>query len=414
MISKSLHYSYTGGIQTHVWKLSKELIARGHSVSIITAQSIFKPKKPFVDEGVKVIPVSYLSGRLGFFHFFALDEFSFNYFVFQKIKNMLAKQPDRFDVIHIQGRNGFLYPRFKKENFPPSVVTFHGTMKNENDAALKDKNISFQRRRELKLVQSYASGIERRLLERTDGVIAVSKKMADVLKEEFKHHREDVNVIYNGLDLKDYQPAPQSKIPFHIVSVARLDPRKGLRFLIEAAKALVREIPQLTVHIAGEGNHWSKLEQQIRDAGLKDVVFLIGNKSGAALLKEYQQAEVFALPSLGESQGIVFMEAMACGLPVIGFDIGGVNEMITNGVEGFLVEKENVNALTLAIRKILTNKQLGTEMGNRGRKRIESEFQWRQIAEKTEQFYDRVVQKSKGVDSRPVQTENEAVAVKSI
>lgn len=391
MISKSLHYSYTGGIQTHVWKLSTELIARGHQVSIITAQSIFKPKKSFMDQGIEIIPVPYVSGRSGFFHFFAMDEFSFNFFVFQKIKKMLTVQPDRFDVIHIQGRNGFLYPWLKKHTFPPAVVTFHGTMKNENDAALKDKNISFRKRYELKFVQQYATGIERRLLQQADGIIAVSKQMASVMKQQFRHERDDVEVIYNGLDLADYFPAHDAKIPFRIISVARLDPRKGLRFLIDAAQSLIEKFPQLTIHIAGEGHQRPLLEQRIRHSGLENVVFLIGNKNGDELLREYQQASLFVLPSLGESQGIVFMEAMACGLPVIGFDIGGVNEMITTGVEGFLVEKENVNALVSAIDKIFSDSKLAYAMGMRGRKRIETHFQWKHIAEKTEHFFQKVI-----------------------
>jgi glycosyltransferase involved in cell wall biosynthesis len=346
-----------------------------------------------MDEGIEVIPVPYISGQLGFFHFFALDEFSFNYVVLQRLRKMIAGQPHRFDVVHLQGRNGFLYPRSKKESDPPAVVTFHGTMKNENDAALTDKKISFRRRWELKLVQRYASGIERGLLANADGVIAVSKKMSDVMQEEFQHGREDVDIIYNGLDVSDYWPAPEAKIPFRIASVARLDPRKGLRFLIEAAKNLVAQFPQLTVHIAGEGNHRPVLEQRIREAGLEKVVCLVGNKSGEALLHHYQQAEIFVLPSLGESQGIVFMEAMACGLPVVGFNIGGVNEMITNGSEGFLVEIENVPALTDAIKRLLTDRQAAREMGRRGRQRIESDFQWSLIAGKTEQLYQKLVGK---------------------
>lgn len=413
MISKSLHYSYTGGIQTHVWKLSKELIERGHRVTIITAQSIFKPKKRFVDDGIEVIPVSYLSGRLGFFHFFALDEFSFNYSVFREIKKLMNEQPDRFDIVHIQGRNGFLYPRFKKENFPPAIVTFHGTMKNENDAALKDKNVSLRQRWELKLVQGYATEIERNLLNKAEGVIAVSEQMAGVMKRQFKHSRDNVEVIYNGLDLKDYWPAPEKRIPFRIISVARLDPRKGLRFLIEAAKQLRKNFPKLTIHIAGEGDNRQSLEQQIQKDGLERVVYLVGNKRGDNLLREYQEASLFVLPSLGESQGIVFMEAMACGLPVIGFDIGGVNEMITHGVEGILVEKENVAELASAIKRVLSDTELARAMGLRGRTRIEDNFQWEHIAEKTEKFYESVLRNTGRADSRPVQTQKEETAFES-
>ena len=116
----------------------------------------------------------------------------------------------------------------------------------------------------------------------------------------------------------------------------------------------------------------------------------MGSKHGDDLLREYNEAEIFVLPSLGESQGIVFMEAMSCSLPVVGFNIGGVNEMIRTGEEGMLVEKENILHLASAIQKLMSVDVLRNKMGVKGRKRVEKEYQWSKIAELTENIYNKL------------------------
>ena len=391
MIVKSLHHSYMGGIQTHVWKIARQLTDRGNEVWIMVAQNIFRPAKPFIDSGIHIIPIPYISGNLRFFHFFLIDEVSFNIGVWQRIKKYLADDRGFFDVIHIQGRSGFLYPLFKKSGFPPSVVTFHGTMKNENEAALRDRTMPLKRRLELKLIQSYATKIEKMLIAKSDRLIAVSNQMATTLAQQFGLKDRKIDIVYNGLDPKEFYPSSEKQIPFRIVSVARLDPRKGLIYLIEATRQLMDEFPELTVHIVGEGSQRTVLERKINELGLQNVVTLIGSKRGEELLNEYQAAELFVLPSLGESQGIVFMEAMACGLPVVGFNIGGVDEVVRDGIDGYLAEKENVTSLINAIRRIFLNKEQGKQMGMRGRERIMRHFQWRQIALRTESIYKELI-----------------------
>jgi len=279
MIVKSLHHSYMGGIQTHVWKIARQLTDRGNEVWIMVAQNIFRTAKPFIDSGIHIIPIPYISGNLRFFHFFLIDEVSFNIGVWQRIKKYLADDRGFFDVIHIQGRSGFLYPLFKKSGFPPSVVTFHGTMKNENEAALRDRTMPLKRRLELKLIQSYATKIEKMLIAKSDRLIAVSNQMATTLAQQFGLKDRKIDIVYNGLD----------------------------------------------------------------------------------------------------------------GLPVVGFNIGGVDEVVRDGIDGYLAEKENVTSLINAIRRIFLNKEQGKQMGMRGRERIMRHFQWRQIAVRTESIYKELI-----------------------
>jgi len=389
IIIKALHYSYAGGIQTHVWKLAQELTKRGHELTIMTAQNLFKPKQPFYDQNIRIVPTPYISGNFAFFHLLALEELTFNYFALRKIRKWLTSAGDHLpvDVVHIQGRNGFLYAVCKKKSDPPAVTTFHGLIRNEIRDALASKNISWKRRWELRFISVYANLIEKQLAEKADRIIAVSHEMRRDLQRDLQIDEKKVQIIYNGIDTVEFQPCPEKRIPFRIVSVARLDPRKGLHFLIDAAQKLSLEFPQLTVHIVGDGEERQALARQITGYGLENKVILVGKKMGAALQEEYHQATLFVLPSLLESQGIVFMEAMACGLPVVGFDIGGVQEMIDSGVEGFLVKKASVNELAEAIKLLLMDTKLAETMGQRGRNRMEKQFRWAQIAAETEQVY---------------------------
>ena len=143
-ICKALPDSFTGGIQTHVWNLSKELIQRGNAITIITASNFFRKKRNYSKENINIHPVSYISGKFPFFHVFALDEITFNLFTVMHILRMFLSGKFEYDVLHLHGRSGFMYLLLKKIFKVPVVATFHGTVKSENDAALKEKNISLE------------------------------------------------------------------------------------------------------------------------------------------------------------------------------------------------------------------------------------------------------------------------------
>src|SRR5205823_3086012 len=129
----------------------------------------------------------------------------------------------------------------------------------------------------------------------------------------------------------------------------------------------IKEFPEVKLRIIGEKGDFT--DERIISAGIK---------RGEDLVEEMQKASLVVLPSLAhmESFGMVLIEAMACRTPVVGTNIGGIPEVIKDGIDGFIVSSNDSNALALAIPKIVADKELATRMGHFGEAKVKKEFTW--------------------------------------
>jgi phosphatidylinositol alpha-1,6-mannosyltransferase len=162
-----------------------------------------------------------------------------------------------------------------------------------------------------------------------------------------------------------------------ILSVARLDSAdayKGVDVLIGAVARLRDSHPGVRLEIAGDGNDRARLEELARRIGAGDSVAFLGTLEREALLDCYRRCDVFALPSGGEGFGLVFLEAMAFGKPVVGGREGGTPDVVAEGETGLLVPHGDVARLADALGRLLGDPHLRQEMGRRGRERVEQRF----------------------------------------
>jgi glycosyltransferase involved in cell wall biosynthesis len=174
-------------------------------------------------------------------------------------------------------------------------------------------------------------------------------------------------VIHPGVDISLFKPNPvikkENNLILFICRYKNMHKMKGLYYLLEALKSL----PEVTLRIIGEKHDFT------------DKRFVsVGIKRGKDLVEEMQKASVVVLPSLApmESFGMVLIEAMACQTPVVGTNIGGIPEVIEDGIDGFIVPPDDSNALALAISKILADKELAARMGHFGKAKVEETFTW--------------------------------------
>jgi phosphatidyl-myo-inositol dimannoside synthase len=161
-----------------------------------------------------------------------------------------------------------------------------------------------------------------------------------------------------------------------ILSVGRwaADERyKGADLLIQAVAALWHDFPELHLVLVGSGNDLPRLKQLARSSGAEQRVQFLTDLSRKELAACYAGAEIFALPSTGEGFGLVFLEAMALGKPVIGANVGGIPDVVENGREGLLIEP-TAEAISAALRRLLSDPRLREELGARGKQRVNSEF----------------------------------------
>jgi phosphatidylinositol alpha-1,6-mannosyltransferase len=166
-----------------------------------------------------------------------------------------------------------------------------------------------------------------------------------------------------------------------------LIPRKGLSFLVEAAKRIVKENAETKFLIVGEGSQKNQLIVSLESANLSGNFKFLGNLKEQDLSAVYNCADVFVLPSIQEGQGIVLLEAQACGKPVVAFNLGGINEAVRNGETGLLVKRGSVEELADALLRLLSDKPLREKMGANGRGFVTENFTWDICAQKMLKVY---------------------------
>jgi glycosyltransferase involved in cell wall biosynthesis len=176
-----------------------------------------------------------------------------------------------------------------------------------------------------------------------------------------------------------------------ILTVARLDTAdayKGVDVLIGAVARLREAVPGILLEIAGDGDDRPRLEELARRIGAGDSVAFLGTLERAALLDCYRRCDIFALPSGGEGFGLVFLEAMAFGKPVVGGLDGGTPDVVSDGETGLLVPHGDVARLADALSRLLHDPRLRQQMGRRGRERVEKYFLFERFRSRWNELLD--------------------------
>lgn len=263
-----------------------------------------------------------------------------------------------------------------------------------------------------------SSWIEKTAFEAADAVIAVSGGMRhDILRSYPSLDPDDVHVIHNGIDLNRWQPVHDREVVARmgidptrptVVFVGRITRQKGLPYLLRAAELLPADVQLVlcagapdTEELMAEVTAGVRQLQEQR-TGVVWIDTLLAHRELSAVLTA---ATVFVCPSVYEPLGIVNLEAMACGLPVVGSATGGIPEVVDDGVTGILVPIEQVTDgtgtpidpekfvrdLAAALIEVISDPQRANAMGEAGRQRAQSHFDWDTIARATRTVYDRVL-----------------------
>ncbi|TCU46715.1 glycogen synthase (ADP-glucose) [Curtobacterium sp. PhB146] len=263
-----------------------------------------------------------------------------------------------------------------------------------------------------------SSWMEREAFENADGVIAVSKAMrADILRSYPSIDPAKVHVVYNGIDIDAWKPQVDEDAvralgidPSRpsVVFVGRITRQKGLPYLLRAVASLPEDVqivlcagapdtPEILAEVTG-------LVEGLREQR-EGVVWIDRMLAHEEIVNVLSSGTVFVCPSIYEPLGIVNLEAMACGIPVVGTGTGGIPEVVADGFTGRIVPLDQaqdgtgtptdpdkyVADLAATLNEVLADEGLAKLMGRAGRLRVESEFTWDAIATRTRQVYDEVL-----------------------
>jgi glycosyltransferase involved in cell wall biosynthesis len=256
--------------------------------------------------------------------------------------------------------DGFLWARARRL---PFVVSLKGVIADElkNERGLTRALLSIQAR------------WERANARRADVVIAPSRYSADVARREYGVGAGTIAVVPEPIELERWAAlfaaaAPLPRAGPTILCVARMYPRKHIGDLLEAAALLRDRILGARVRIVGKGPEWEHVVRLHAALGLGQTVTLLGDVSRERLAEEYVSANLFCLPSVQESLGIVFLEAMAAGLPVVACRAAAIPEVVEDGVTGVLAPPRDPAGLAAALEALIADPGRARAMGEAGRR----------------------------------------------
>ena len=227
-----------------------------------------------------------------------------------------------------------------------------------------------------------------------DCVIAVSQFMARQALERGCPENK-LRQHYIGIDLEKFKQPKQETDHPSILFVGRLVEKKGCTYLLQAIERLSSRFPDLTLTIVGDGDLRQPLQQEA--ASRKIQVEFVGSENAVQIRERLAQCWVFAAPSItadsGDTEGLgmVFLEAQALSTPVVSFRSGGVVEAVADQSTGLLCEEKDVDCLVANIAELLENSTLRHNMGNRGRERVEADFDVRKQCARLEKIYDEFI-----------------------
>jgi phosphatidylinositol alpha-mannosyltransferase len=368
ILSQAYHPA-VGGVTEHVDQSAHALLARGHAVSVITAHFSERAYGPSVANGY---PVFRIGWNVAVPYNGAENNLTVGFGLQGKLEALLKRE--RFDLLHVHCPVSPILPLLAlKIAKQPVVGTFHSTV--TSDLAFR----LFRRA----LLPSY---------RRLDRTLAVSEAARACV---LRHFPGPVDVLPNGVNLVRFRPGLPRLPRFddgtpNILFVGRHDPRKGLPELIAACAALARDGVRFRLIIVGDGSLRRRIERMARGE-LTGRVHFEGRVSNERLPRYYASADLFCSPARGgESFGIVLLEAMACGVPVVATDLPGYRTVLTPGREGLVVPPRDPAALATALRVLLADPARRAAMGARGMETARG-YAWPTVAARLEEIYGSLV-----------------------
>lgn len=292
-----------------------------------------------------------------------------------------------------------LYPLFavcRTRKIKPDIV--HAIMESYAGGALAIMKFFYPKAKRILTLQSgdLDSDIKQKkflvkffwkVIHRSPHIVTAISSFLAKRAENLGVKRENIVLTPNGVDLSQI-PTSTEKISKRVICVARLSWEKGLDFLIRAWPEVLREVPAAKLVLVGEGNKRQEIGQMIKKLGISDSVALLGNLPHDQALKEIKKSVVFICPSLAEGLGVVFIEAQACGVAVIGTNVGGIPDVIQDNENGLLIEPKNSEQIAGALVKLLKDKNLADRLSQKALETVKK-YDWKNVIELIKSLYDK-------------------------
>lgn len=371
-MATEFYHPYPGGISEHVCHLSKELQNLGHEVTILTSRPSLRYYNFEDPPNVVRVGLSFpvLINK-------SLGSMTLSPLITRRIKKILEKN---FDIVHVHG------------GITPTIPLLTLYYSNSVNFA------TFHSQHEYSIAYELFKPVLTRVFNKIHGLIAVSQAAKESIAQ---HFGGEYRIIPNGVDTKRFTPHGEVFEKFHdgktknILFVGRLEPRKGLKYLLKAMPYILEKVKNARLIVVGTGPLEAYYKSFVKPE-LQDKIIFLGPLPPEDIPKIYRTCHVFVSPATGrESFGIVLIEALASGIPVCASKIKGYEEVITDGVNGLLFEPKDPLSLAKKVIEILSNKELSSKLVEQGLKVVKEKYSWEKVAKEVEDYYFEILGKMK-------------------
>lgn len=377
-----------GGLSTHVYNLCQSLKDRGNEVHVITCEE----ENAVLEEnnnGVfvhRVIPYKLETQD------FTKWVMHLNFAIIEKASKLINSNGD-FDLIHAHDWLTTYSAKCLKWIYKiPMVSTFHATEYGRNGGIRTD-------------LQRYISSAEWLLANESWKIVTCSSYMKKQVCELFSVQEDKVWVIPNGVnivkieeDLNDFRRKFALDNEKIVLFVGRHVFEKGIQLLIDSVPSILKAYPNAKFVIVGKGPMTEELEDRVCKMGVKEKVLFVGYMNNEERDKLYKVSSTAVFPSLYEPFGIVALEAMAAGCPVVVSNTGGLSEIVEHNENGLKVTPGSSDNLRDNILEILFNDKLAEKFKEKALSLVEEKYEWNKVAELTESMYKMVKDESNGTE----------------
>ena len=394
-------HPYSGGQGIYIKHLSKALKNLGHEVSVLSG-----PPYPELDSEVNLIKIPSLglfeSGeRLKAFRLRFLwspidlyewitvmtGGFPEPYTYGKRVLKRLKENNLKLDVL--LDNQSLSSSLLEIQTHYPLAVTIHHPITKDHKLEMQNA-VNWKERLSSSRWHNFLP-MQKRVAPQLKNIICVSQPSKEDVISEFKVDEKKITVIPNGIDIGIFKPSSIKKsLSFRIVTTASADiPLKGLRHLILALPRVIRQFPLTSLTVIGKSPEKSNLNKLIDDLDLEDKITFRSGISEKEIVKTYHDADIAVIPSLYEGFGFGAGEAMACGVPLISTDSGGLKQVI--GDAALKIKPGSVNEIEEGILKLFTEEKIRQELAEKGRERMEEFFDWKIAASAYIEVFKKII-----------------------
>lgn len=376
-----------GGIGTYTHNLAYGLASAGHNVTVIS-QATDRPVQ-YDDKGVNIyrifdkkLPIKGISRILNIVSMGLFAPWWHSKSFFLKLEGLI-KQRGYFDIIEGPLWLGECCAYSKKIQTPLIIRLQTPIFKSREILGLPPSRIEF---------------LEKKSLQKANKIIAISDSIAQLVSKKYRIDPQKIIVSPLGINCPPIIRPLFRKNSYKLLYVGRLEQRKGTQELVEALPEILSQNHKITVDIVGQDCHQAPGNISYFEYFAKKVPEKFRNRvkfhgfvSDWDLQEFYRNCDLFIAPSRYESFGLIFLEAMAYGKPVIGTKTGGISEIVADGKVGLLVEVNNPGQIAKSVLKIFASEQLREKLGKQSFKHVREKFTKEQMVESTLKIYKRTI-----------------------